>query len=143
MPQKKEADIKHPGRSHPILTAKEARERERQRQRDRRARQRAERAEASSRVIDPAPRVLNEEPNSMIILDIGGEREPTKKALKSKSRLLLSNPRLFPSNPRLLPSNPRLLPSKSPLANTRIDMELRTASRRTCRCSAAHRQYHT
>lgn len=88
MPQKKEADIKHPRRSHPILTAEEARERERQRQRDRRARQRVERAEASSRVVDPALKVPTEEPNSMIILNIGRERErePTQEGTKIKEQ---------------------------------------------------------
>ena len=54
MPRKKKADIKHPGKSHPTLTAEVARERERQRQRDRRAQQRLERA------ADPVAEAIKE-----------------------------------------------------------------------------------
>ena len=51
MPQKQDADIRHPERSHPTLTAREARERERQRQRDRRAQRRLERTGAGPSAI--------------------------------------------------------------------------------------------
>ncbi|KJZ68270.1 hypothetical protein HIM_12341 [Hirsutella minnesotensis 3608] len=42
MARKKDSELAYPGRSHPTLTAGEAKERERQRQRDRRARRRLE-----------------------------------------------------------------------------------------------------
>lgn len=73
MARKKKSDIKHPERSHPLLTAEEARQRELQRQRDKRARRRQERAAACLRVGSPAPNPLDEDDNSMVASTV--ERE--------------------------------------------------------------------
>jgi hypothetical protein len=54
MPQKKDANIKHPKRSYLTLTAKEARERKRQKQRDKRAQCKLKRTAASLSAIDVA-----------------------------------------------------------------------------------------
>jgi hypothetical protein len=66
MARKQEVDIKHPERSHPTLSAEEARQRALDRQRERRARRKLEKA------TDPAIRIKEE---GAVQLSFSGGRE--------------------------------------------------------------------